>query len=309
MSSSVDTAFVQQYNANIMQLSQQMGSRFESRVRNESQKGESQFFDRLGAVTAQLRSSRHADTPQIDTPHSRRRVTLNDYVFADLIDDPDKVRMLVDPASDYARAQAMAFGRRKDDEIIASADGNAFGGQNGGTSVAHPNSQKIASVSAGAGANLNVQALRRAKKLFDEADVDPSLRRHCAISASALENLLTETEVTSSDFNVVKALVQGEVDQFLGFSFIRTQRLLAQSGALSFDQTSGVVGSGLGDADTYRRCLCWAEDGLLLSKAKDMQSRIEERADKNYSTQVWTQMSVGSTRLEEEKVVVILADD
>jgi len=309
MSSSVSTAFVQQYNANIMQLSQQMGSRFESRLRNESQKGQSQFFDRLGPVVAQLRSSRHADTPQIDTPHSRRRVTLNDYVFADLIDDPDKVRMLVDPASDYAKAQAMSFGRRKDDECIEALDGNAYGGQNGGTAVAHPNTQKIASVASAAGANLNVQALRRAKKKFDEADVDPSIPRHIAVSASALENLLTETEVTSADFNVVRALVQGELQTFLGFSFFQSQRLLAQSGTLAFDTASGAVGSGLGDADTYRRIPCWAQDGMLLSKAQDMQSRIEERPDKNFSTQVWTQMSIGATRLEEEKVVIILAND
>jgi hypothetical protein len=38
-------------------------------------------------------------------------------------------------------------------------------------------------------------------------------------------------------------------------------------------------------------------------------SRIEERADKSYSTQVYYCQTVGSTRMEEEKVVQILCDE
>ena len=169
MSFQVTEAFVKQYNATIFHLSQQKGSRLAPLVRNESQRGKSQFFDRLGLVTAAKKTARHSDTPQIDTPHSRRRVTLVDYEHADLVDDTDKIRMLIDPTSDYAQSFAWAFGRAKDDEIILAADGDAFGGEEGNTTVAHPNSQKLASVSGGSGANLNVEALRRAKKKFDAA--------------------------------------------------------------------------------------------------------------------------------------------
>ena len=37
------------------------------------------FFDQIGVTAAQLRTSRHSDTPQINTPHSRRRISLNTY--------------------------------------------------------------------------------------------------------------------------------------------------------------------------------------------------------------------------------------
>jgi hypothetical protein len=232
-----------------------------------------------------------------------------DYEHADLIDDADKIRMLIDPAGDYALAFAWAFGRAKDDEIIAAADGDAFAGEEGSTTVAHPNSQKIASVSGGAGANLNVQALRRAKEKFDANDVDESIRRYIAQTSSQLENLLSETEVTSADFNTVRALVMGELNTFLGFQFIRTERLLTQSGTLAFDTTTGAVGSGGGDADGYRRVISWAQDGLLLATGFDMKSRIQERADKSFSTQVFASQTIGSTRLEEEKVVIILANE
>jgi len=76
MSSQITTAFVDQYNANIMILSQQMGSRLAPCVRNESQRGDKAFYDQIGATVAVDLNTRHQDTPQIDTPHSRRSVSL-----------------------------------------------------------------------------------------------------------------------------------------------------------------------------------------------------------------------------------------
>ncbi|BCV06009.1 MAG: hypothetical protein CM15mV123_230 [uncultured marine virus] len=84
MSINVTTAFVQQYSANVQMLSQQMGSLLRDAVRVESVTGKNAFFDQIGKVTAQKRTTRHSDTPQIDTPHARRRVSLVDYEFADL---------------------------------------------------------------------------------------------------------------------------------------------------------------------------------------------------------------------------------
>jgi hypothetical protein len=307
MSSQITTAFVKQYHDMIFHLVQQKGSRLRPAVRVETQKGESAFYERLGSVTAVKKTSRHADTPLIDTPHSRRRVTLEDYEYADLIDHQDKLRMLLDPQSAYAQAQMWAHGRSMDDAIIAAISGNAYSGSDGGTTVALGNAQKIASVASSAGANLNVSALRNAKDILDSADVDPSIPRYCVLNSSALNlGLLAQTEVTSSDFNTVKALVQGELDTYLGFKFIRTERLVAQSGALSFNTTSGAVGSGGGDADGYFKMLCFAGDGILFALADDMEVKIDERADKSYATQVYSRSSFGATRLEEQKVVEIL---
>jgi hypothetical protein len=94
MSNQITTAFVEQYSSNIQMLSQQKGSLLRDKVRLETVVGKNAFFDQVGSVTATVRTSRHSDTPQVDTPHSRRRVSLVDYEFADLIDDLDKVKML-----------------------------------------------------------------------------------------------------------------------------------------------------------------------------------------------------------------------
>lgn len=309
MSSQITTAFVKQYSSNVFHLAQQKGSRLRGAVRMEMQRGEEAFYDRIGAATAVEKTGRHTDTPQIDTPHSRRKVTMKDFHYADLIDKEDKVRTLIDPTNEYAMAAAWALGRSLDDQIIAAAVGSAYAGVSGATETVLPSTQKIVPFASGAGSNLNVEALRHAKLILDQADVDPELPRFLACEASQIYSLLGQTEVTSSDYNVVKALAQGQIDSFMGFKFIRTQRLLSRSGALSFDVTDGTVGAGGGDADGYRRCFAWVQDGLLLSVGEDITGRIDERNDKSYATQIYAKMTLGATRMEEEKVVEILCNE
>ncbi len=72
MSVNITTSFVEQYSANVSLLAQQTGSKLRSAVDVESVRGKSAFFDQIGVTAAQLRTSRHGSTPQIDTPHSRR---------------------------------------------------------------------------------------------------------------------------------------------------------------------------------------------------------------------------------------------
>ena len=149
MSSQITTAFVQQYSNNVQMLSQQKGSLLRGSVDSESIVGKNAFFDQVGTATAVKRVSRHSDTPQIDTPHSRRRVSMVDYEYADLIDNQDKIRTLIDPTSSYALAAAYAIGRAMDDEIISAVSGTAFTGETGSVSTALPSSiSLVTSVSA-----------------------------------------------------------------------------------------------------------------------------------------------------------------
>ena len=307
MSTEITTAFVQQFNSNVFHLSQQKGSRLRPVVRSESQKGKSQFYDRIGSVNAVKKVGRHSSTPQLDTPHSRRRVTLDDYEWADLVDNQDKIRMLMDPTSEYAVAAMFALGRSMDDVIIAAALGNAFGGEDGSEVIAHPNSLKYAANNGTAFTNLNVSTLRSVKRIMDEKEIDPADKRYIIVAAKQIEAMLGQTEVTSSDFNSIKALVNGEMNSFMGFEFIRLERLAAvQSGAAwaTASATTGAVGSGSSTVG-FRRAIAFAQPGILLALGEDMKSRIDERADKSYAMQVYCCMTIGATRMEEEKVVEV----
>jgi hypothetical protein len=282
MSVQITTAFIEQYKSNVFHLAQQKGSRLRDAVRTETVVGKSHFFERIGSTAALKRTSRHSDTPRVDTPHSRRKVSMDDYDWADLIDQEDKVRMLISPQSEYAQAGAWAMGRAMDDAIIDAASGNAFGGVAGGSTVALPSGQKIVHGSAG----LSVTKLIEAKELLDAADIDPEEERYLVCTSKQLSDLLAITQITSADFNSVKALVQGEIDTFMGFNFIRTERLDTNS-------------------SSNRLVLAFAKSGIGLAVGSDIQTRISERADKNYATQVFLSMTIGATRIEDEKVVEI----
>jgi hypothetical protein len=311
MSTQITTAFVQQYRNNVQHLSQQKGSRLRMAVRNETQVGKSEFFDQMSATAAVKKTSRHSPTPRMDSIHNRRRVTLNDYEWADLIDKQDKVRMLIDPTSEYAQAAAWALGRSMDDEVIAAAIGVAYTDETGSTSTNLANANRIAACSTTTNTNLNINALIQAKFLLDQADVDPDEERYIAVNASAIAALLGTTQITSSDYNSVKALVEGKIDTFMGFKFIRIERLLATATALNFTTTTG-LGAGSGNAvtlaSTVKSCFAWAKSGLLLSSGMEINGRIDERSDMSYATQVYASGTFGATRMEENKVVEIVCN-
>ena len=286
MSTQITTAFVNQFSANVQMLSQQMGSLLRNAVDVESVNGEKAFFDQVGSAAAVKKTSRHADTPLIDTPHSRRMVTMSDFQYADLIDDQDRVRLLIDPTSTYGRAAAAAMGRAMDDEIITAALGTALTGKDGSTSTALPSGQKIAVASAG----LTIAKLVSAKEILDAASVDPSIPRHIVVSPKQISDLLNNTTVTSSDFNTVKALAQGEINTFVGFNFIVSNRLTTD---------------GSGD----RQVIAFASDGIKVAMGKEPTAKIEERADKSYATQIYYCQTMGATRMEEAKVVEIACSE
>ena len=285
MSNQITTAFVQQFSANITTLSQQQGSILRGAVRQESVTGEKAFFDQVGSTAAVKRPARHGATPLVETPHSRRMVTMDSYECSDLIDDADKVAMLADPTNVYAQSASFAIGRAMDDAIIEAATGTAKTGKSGGTSTTLPSGQQIAAGSA----DLTIAKLIQTRKIFSQNSVDPSIPLHIVVGPEQIESLLNTTQVTSSDFNTVRALVSGQVDTFMGMTFHISNRL-AKSG-------------------NNRTCFAFASDGITMAVGKDVMARIDERADKSYSTQVYYCATFGATRMEEEKVVQILCDE
>ena len=252
MSNQITTAFVQQFSANITTLSQQQGSILRGAVRQESVTGEKAFFDQVGSTAAVKRTSRHGDTPLVETPHSRRMVTMDSYEWSDLIDDADKVAMLADPTNVYAQSASFAIGRAMDDAIIEAATGTAKTGKSGGTSTTLPAGQQIAAGSA----DLTIAKLIQTRKIFSQNSVDPSIPLHIVVGPEQIESLLNTTQVTSSDFNTVRALVSGQVDTFMGMQFHISNRL-AKSG-------------------NNRTCFAFASDGITMAVGKDVMARIDE---------------------------------
>lgn len=284
MSFQITTAFSQQYANNVQLLAQQKGSRLRKAVMVNNYTGKAaKMVEQIGKVTAVQLTSRHSDTPLISTPHDARWVFPKSWVANDLIDDADKVQMIIDPQSPYSMNFAYALGRAMDVEIITQALGTNKTGADGTTSTSFTAANIVASGSTG----LTVDKLRTAKKLIMAADVDiENEELFCALTAKQHDDLLALTQVVSTDFNEKPVLVDGRVQRFLGFTFIHSEQLPTTSGE--------------------RQVLCWAKSGLALGIWGDIETKITERPDKNYSTQVFARAHFGGTRTEEAKVVQLL---
>ena len=294
MSSQIETAFVNGYNANIEIQFQQKGSRLRDTVTMESQNVEFDFYDRIGPTEAVEVTTRHGDTPLVETDHSRRRVATKDFDWGDLIDRKDRLRLLADPTSSYVQNAVMAIGRSLDGVIIDAATGSAWTGKTGSTEVTFPSSSQIAAnyveTGVAAASNLTIGKLRRARFLFDSNEaVNDGEELCCIVSASQLQGLLRTTEVTSADYNTVKALVDGKIDTFMGFNFKRTE-LLNKTG-------------------NNRSVLMYPKSGITVGMADDIETRVAERVDKRFSVQVYACGSFGAVRMWEEKVIECLCDE
>ena len=296
MSNQITTAFVNQYRGNVSFLLQQQGSMMRDKVRNVSQSAEFDYHDRIGSTTAVENTSRHGDTPLIHTPHDRRRVSLRDYDWADLIDNKDKIRTLIDPTSPYAVNASWAIGRAMDDLIIEQLFADAQTGKTGtGTASFDSSNMRVAMdyVESGSAANsgLTIGKLRKARtNLREQENLQRDDKWYIGVMPAQMQDLLTTTEVTSSDFNTVKALVQGEVNTFMNFTFVEHNRYTTI-------------------ASNQRRCPYWCHSGMLLAIGQDITADIGPRRDKRNSVQVYVASSFGGVRMEEGKVGDIICDE
>jgi len=246
-----------------------------------------QVVKQFGEVEFAEKTGRHSDTVWSDIQHKQRWIFPKDYTLALPVDEEDELRMLNSPQSSYAMAMRAAWARKINAVARDALLGTAKTGENGGTSTAFDTAnQQIASGSVG----LTITKLRSAREILRAAHVDPNDPLYIAVTAKQVTDLLETTEVTDADYNTVKTLVHGDIDTFLGFKFIHLEEL-------------GV------DSSSDRRCIAWAKSGLAFGQWNGLTTRIDERADKDYTTQVHMKGTIGATRTQEEKVVEILCSE
>jgi hypothetical protein len=186
------------------------------------------------------------------------------------------------------------FNRKMDDLIIAAATGTAKTGNNGAVSTDLPTSQVIPVNTGGDGSGMNLAKILDAKQLMEEnevfgQDIDGD-DAYLVLNAKALRGLYDEAKITSSDYaGELQALYNGEIDQFLGFNFVRTERLAV--------------------ASNVRTCFAFVKSGIALDIWQNPKFKLSERNDFNDAAQLRGTAAAGATRLEEVKVVEIPCDE
>ena len=293
MPDAITTASVQEYKANVELLMQQQDSRLRSSVTTDSYVGKAaSVVEQFGEATAVVRTARHADTPLLDLTQDKRWVFPTDIEWASLVDNVDKLRMRIEPTGAYTRAAAAGMNRKVDDTIITAFFATAFRGENGTTSEAFDTTNFQVGVNTGGTASsLNVAKLQLAlQKMLAANKGDITEEMFVAVSSFEHDSLLKEIQVVNKDYNGGAAVLEnGRIRRFMGYNFTLTERLNITSG--------------------NRLIPAWVKSGMHLGLWQDIQAQISQRADKGYSWQVYTSMTLGSTRLQAGKVVQILADD
>lgn len=186
------------------------------------------------------------------------------------------------------------FNRKMDDLIIAAATGTSKTGNNGAVDTDLPTSQVVSVDTGGTGSGMNLDKILNAKQLMEEnevfgQDIDGD-EAYLVLNAKALRALYDEAKITSSDYaGELQALYNGEIDQFLGFNFIRTERLAV--------------------ATNIRTCFAFVKSGIALDIWQNPKFKLSERNDFNDAAQLRGTAAAGATRLEEVKVVEIPCDE
>jgi predicted small secreted protein len=206
MAIGLSNAFVTLFDAEVKQAYQAKSQLVGATRMRRGVEGEVVKFPKVGKGVATLRVPQTDVTP-LNVDFSQVTATLQDWNAAEYSDIFMQQKVNFDERRELVQVLANAIGRRQDQLIISALD-------------AASTSLTVANTVGGSGsaADLNVAKLREAKKLMDKGNVPPQ-DRHMVIHANSLAALLSETAVTSADYNTVRALVAGELDTFLGFKF------------------------------------------------------------------------------------------
>mgnify|MGYP001168480118 CR=1 FL=1 len=292
MSINLPTHYVQQYSTNIQLLLQTVGSKFRRAVTTGSHVGKAASpVDQVGSVEMQAVTTRFGEMPRVDAPTDRRWVYPSDFDLPQLVDSFDKLRLITDPKSVYALNAVKAADRQFDKLIINAFTGTAKTGETGATSTIFTAANEVDVATGGANSKLNVAKLKAVRELMEANDVDFEMEEvWCGITAADHASLLNEIQVISSDFNAGSPVLQkGKITEFLGFKFMQSE--LIESELAGTNEVTLPV---------------WCKSGMYLGVWNEMQHTISQRDDlRGIPWQIYTIMTAGATRLEEDKVYAI----
>jgi hypothetical protein len=277
MSIALSNAFVTLFDAEVKQAYQGKAMLVGAVRQRRGVEGSTVKFPKVGRGVATPRIGQTDVTP-LNVGFSNVTLTLEDWIAAEYSDIFSQQKVNFDERSELVQVLGNAIGRRQDQLVL-----NALA--NSGTSLSVGNDV------GGSDTNMNVAKLRQAKGLMDKNNVPPT-DRHIVIHSNGLQSLLAETAVTSSDFNTVKALVNGELNTFLGFQF----HVLG-------DRTEGGLAI---DGSLDRTCFAFHKDAIGYGEGIAPKTEINYIPEKT-SFLVASMFSAGATTIDAEGIVSIVA--
>lgn len=302
MPENIPSHYTTQFNTNWIGRTQQKRSRLMPYVTPAPFTGERKRFSRSEAQEMTKIVTRKGDTPITNPGDDLRWMYMAGYELGNDLDqfEAHLLGEVVLPTSQRVIDMGNAYNRTADRVILDAASGTVMTGEDGLTASSLPAGNQIAQdyVATGSAANsgLTLDKLIRGREIFLANDVDldgedgSEEQVVMAVSGRQLINLLRTTEIKNSDYNTIKALVEGKVDTFLGFKFRRlSANVLAKSGDV-------------------RTCVAFLKSAVLFNEGPKS-STIDRIPTKSNKVQIYSTAIVGGMRLHDEGVVTIACNE
>ncbi|MDH5722953.1 MAG: phage capsid protein [Alphaproteobacteria bacterium] len=274
MSTTVDQAFIKQFQSEVHAAYQRQGSKLRNTVRTVSGvNGSSAVFQKVGSGTASTKST-HGMVPVMNLDHTNIEATLQDYYAGDWVDRLDELKLNIDERQVIAAAGAYALGRKTDELII-----NAMAGAS-------------ANVIADGNVGMTKTKILSAFETFGANDVPDDAQRYCVVGWKQWSELLGIEEFVNADYIGQEALPFATITQakmFLGTIFIPHSGLPI-------------------DVNDIRSCFYYHKTAIGHASGSDVQTDVSWHGDRAAHF-VNNMMSQGAALIDEEGIVVINCDE
>ena len=274
MSTSIDQAFIKQFEREVHEAYQRQGSKLRNTVRTISDvKGSSAIFQKVGKGTASTKST-HGMVPVMNLDHTSIEVILQDYYAGDWVDRLDELKTNIDERQVIANAGAHALGRKTDEQII--------------NALAAASTHVIVDANIG----MNKTKILSAFQTFGTNDVPDDGQRYCVVGWKQWSELLSIEEFVNADYIGQDALPFASITQakmFLGTIFIPMTGLPI-------------------DGSDIRSCFYYHRTAIGHAVASDVQTDITWHGDRAAHF-VNNMMSQGAGLIDSAGVVVIKCDE
>jgi len=247
MSSSINNAFITQFEAEVHMAYQRMGAKLKNLVRVvNGVSGESVKFQKVGTGEATSKA-RHAEVVAMNISHTNVTATLADFYASDYVDRLDELKTNIDERQVIANNAAYALGR-KTDSIITTAMASA-------TTLANNAGAQGGTVST----DLNIDKFKEMQALFGSNDVPDDNQRYWAIGPNQWSDLLADDQWTRLEY-----IGSGELP-FSGMNYTAKRFL----GFLTFVH-SGLDTSG----STDRHTIAWHKSSMGLGVGSEVRTEV-----------------------------------
>lgn len=282
-------------------LMAQRESALESCVMRGSVHSKANRVSTVGSIDMVEKTSQHSQTPNTAVPLAARWTVQSFYEAAHWVDRYDDLRSIIaNIESAYLRRFVQAANRRKDATVLGALGGTAHTGTLTPTAdAALPSAQKVAvndhtfDRDGGTGdVGLTVYKVHNALEIIESAmGSRDGLEIYGAMPAKQKHALMTEIQVSNSQYNSAKPLTTGELNDFFGINWRTYEDSLIET-----------------DGNSDELVYIWVKDAMKLDYTQELFTRITEDHTHSYDSQVYASLGLGAVRIDDEGVVEIACD-